>query len=77
VLVAAPFGPLEERVWRWENPVTAEAIRAMVRSRSYYIAGDEAFRKGVDGAVDEVLGGLDTENLAMPYATHGFRTTRP
>ena len=77
VAVAAPFGALEEATWRWENPVTREDIRAMARSRSYYIAGDEAFRKGVDDAVNDVLAGLDGDTVVIPYTTYGFRTTRP
>lgn len=77
VEVGAPFGPLEERVFRWENPMTHEQVRAMVRSRSYYIAGDADFRARIDAGVDEVLAALGTDAVAMPYVTHAFRTTRP
>jgi hypothetical protein len=77
VAVATPFGVLEEKVWRWENVVTREQIGAMVRSRSYYITGDAAVRECVDAAVNAVLDGLEGESIAMPYTTHGFRTTRP
>jgi SAM-dependent methyltransferase len=77
VEVEAPFGELEERMWRWENPTTPDAIRAMVRSRSYYIVGDSAFREVVDREVDAVLAGLDQAALSVPYVTHAFRTTRP
>lgn len=77
VEVGQPFGELEEEVWRWDNPVTHEGLRAMARSRSYYITGDAEFRRAVDARVDEVLADLDPQNLLMPYATHAFRTTRP
>ena len=78
VTVDAPFGELVERQWRWELPATVDGIRAMVRSRSYYIAGDERARAHIDAAVDEVLarhgaGGT----LLMPYVTHAYRATAP
>jgi SAM-dependent methyltransferase len=77
VEVAAPFGDLEERVWRWESAVTPQTLRAMVRSRSYYIAGDADFRARVDGAVDSVIADLDPAHISLPYVTHAYRTTRP
>lgn len=77
VEVAAPFGAIEERVWRWENVVTRDQIGAMVRSRSYYIAGDAAFRAGVDEAVARVLDARPAGPIALPYVTHAYRTTRP
>ena len=78
VVVDAPFGELVERQWRWENPVTLDGIRAMVRSRSYYIAGDEQARAQIDAAVGEVLAGLGpTGTLPMPYVTHAYRATAP
>ena len=77
VEVGAPFGPVVEAAWSWEAPMTPDQIRAMVRSRSYYIAGDEGFRADVDGAVDVVLAGLGPHAIGMPYVTHAYRTTRP
>jgi SAM-dependent methyltransferase len=77
VQVAPPFGTLERRVWSWQSPVTQSQIRAMVRSRSYYIAGDTAFRARVDRDVNAVLSELDPAVLALQYVTHAFRTTRP
>lgn len=76
VEVTAGFGDLEERVWRWENPMTADDLIAMVRSRSYYIVGDETYRAGVDQAVNRVISTLDPAAILMPYATHAFRATR-
>ena len=77
VEVGVPFGPVVEAVWSWEAPMTPDQIRAMVRSRSYYIAGDAGFRADVDEAVDVVLAGLDPHAIPMPYVTHAYRTTRP
>ena len=77
VAVGEPFGELEERVWRWHSPATHDSIRAMVRSRSYYIAGSPGDQADVDSAVDAVLAEVDPAALAIPYATHAFRTTRP
>ena len=77
VEVAAPFGPLEAREWRWQNSMTREQLGAMVRSRSYYIAGDASFRAKVDDAVAEVLERLPAGPVDLPYVTHAFRTTRP
>jgi SAM-dependent methyltransferase len=77
VTVAAPFGALEESIWRWDNPMTPDGIRSMVRSRSYYIAGDAGFKAGVDAAVDEVLVDLGKDAILMPYVTHAYRATRP
>ena len=77
VEVAAPFGPVVERVWSWEARMSPDQIRAMVRSRSYYIAGEPGVRAGVDEAVDGVLAGLDQDAILMPYVTHAYRTTRP
>lgn len=77
VHVGEPFDTVEERTWRWENTVSTDDLRAMVRSRSYYIAGGADFRSRVDGDVSEVLAGLGTGTMAMPYVTHAYRTTRP
>ena len=77
VAVDAPFGAPEERQWRWERPMTLDEVRAMVRSRSYYIIGDEDFRARVDRDVDAVLAGLGADAIGMPYVTYAFRATRP
>ncbi|MGC4174585.1 class I SAM-dependent methyltransferase [Demequina sp.] len=75
--VAAPFGEVEERIWHWQKSMSRNDIRAMVRSRSYYIAGDEGFKRRVDGDVDTVLGTLADGPIQMPYATHAYRALRP
>ena len=77
VEVAAPFGPLQERIFHWVNPMSPQQVRAMVRSRSYYIAGSDDFRARVDAEVSAVLAGLDDGPIPMPYVTHAFRTNRP
>ena len=78
VHVGEPFGELAEQEWHWESAMTADAIRAMVRSRSYYIAGDSDHRARSDAAVDDVLSRFSAHGvIAMPYVTHAFRTARP
>ncbi len=78
VRVAPPFGELAERTWRWEHTMTGEEIHAMVRSRSYFIAGDAQHRARVDAAVRDVLERRDgADTFPMPYVTHAFRATRP
>jgi SAM-dependent methyltransferase len=77
VHVAEPFSELEERVSRWELLMAPDQVRAMVRSRSYYIAGDPDFRARVDRDVDAVLTELNSDAIAMPYVTHAFRALRP
>ena len=59
-------------------PMTPEGIRSMVRSRSYYIAGDGSRARTIDAAVNDVLAEFSgTGTLSMPYVTHAFRATAP
>lgn len=78
--VAAPFGALEELRVEWSRPMTREAIEAMVRSRSYYIAADAAGRAEVDARVGAVLDGVrgltGGGSVSVPYVTAAYRTRR-
>jgi SAM-dependent methyltransferase len=79
--VAAPFGPLESRTFAWESARSRDALVAMVRSRSYYIAADADGRDQIEERVDEVLAGLpelETAGLVnLPYVTYAYRTLAP
>lgn len=74
--VAAPFAGLETRVDHWSSPRTADAIRSMVRSRSYYITGTDEYRSQVDTDLEELIGDLglvNGETIEMPYVTYSYR----
>lgn len=77
VRVGAPFGPLESRTFPWRHPITADALTAMVRSRSLYIAGDAAYRSAVDADVAALIASLPPldggGSIDLPYVTHVFR----
>lgn len=79
--VARPFSGLESATFSWNVCLTAEGVRAMVRSRSYYIAGDAGYRARVDAGLDELLATAEEfkqgGTVAMPYVTHVFRAVRP
>ncbi|WP_062135944.1 class I SAM-dependent methyltransferase [Demequina aestuarii] len=77
--VAAPFSGLDTRRWEWARTMSADDVRAMVRSRSYYITGDAEFRACVDRDVEAVLTGLPSREgeVSLPYVTHAFRAHRP
>lgn len=80
VRVAAPFGPLEERRFRWSAARTADEIVAMAASRSYLIALPEHERRGVLDRVRELLSTSPAtagrERVELPYVTHAFRARR-
>lgn len=78
--VRAPFGEIEERRWRWERPVTREALTAMVRSRSYVITADPAERARIEeetGALFDEIGAVGDAEVSLPYVTRAYRTVRP
>ncbi len=76
--VAAPFGPLEELRVNWSRPMTRDAIEAMVRSRSYYIAADAEGRAQAEARVAVVLDGVESlargGSVSAPYITAAYRT---
>lgn len=75
--VAAPFGALEELRVEWSRPMTRDAIEAMVRSRSYFIAADAGGRAEIEARVGVVLDGVSGlaggGPVAVPYVTAAFR----
>lgn len=79
--VAAPLGPLEASTFPWSVLMSADAMRSMVRSRSYYITGEPAFRARVDAELEDLLASLpelaDSGSVRLPYVTHAFRAARP
>jgi SAM-dependent methyltransferase len=76
--VEAPFGPLEELRVGWSRPITRDAIEAMVRSRSYYLAADAAGRGATEARVAAVLDGLPAlagrGSVPLPYIAVAYRT---
>ncbi len=72
------FGPVEERQWRWQQPLDRDRLRDLVLSRSYCATLPEAERapvlESVDRLYDEAAG--PDGALAMPYVTEAFRARR-
>jgi len=72
--IAAPFGPVERRDFRWRHPMTDAEIVDMVASRSYVITLAPAVR---DGLLDRVRALLAVERPGeMPYVTECHRAER-
>ncbi|MEU6250729.1 class I SAM-dependent methyltransferase [Glycomyces sp. NPDC047010] len=71
------FGEPEVRVFRHEKPLDRDALVRLVQSRSYYLTADDARRRELVAAVEDLaathpdLAGRET--FAMPYRTHAFR----
>jgi SAM-dependent methyltransferase len=76
-VVAANFGPLEEKSWEWVRPITRQRLHAMAASRSYIITasdGEKArIRAEMDGLFDE-LGLHGDATIDLPYVTRAFRS---
>lgn len=83
VRVAAPFGVLETRTWRWTRTITRSALRDMVASRSYIITAPEAQRARILAEVDALftaharIDASGVEVADLPYRTEAFRTVVP
>lgn len=78
--VAAPFGPLETRTWRWSRPMTRATLEDMVRSRSYVITAEPAERDRIESelaALFDDIGAVGDASIDVPYITHAYRTVRP
>lgn len=76
---AAPFETPERRQWRWSRPMTRELLTAMVHSRSYVIAADEAERARIDEAIATLLdeiGAVGESTVELPYVTTAYRSVR-
>lgn len=79
--VAAPFPALQERLFAWSRPMTADRLMAMARSRSYLITAPAEDRARVEAELLALFGSLPAlaggGAIDLPYLTHAFRTTRP
>ena len=79
-----PLGPeftgLQSHLTRWEDPVCTADIMELTKSRSYYLAANEATRAKVLGHLDwylhEHLGHHPGEVLPLPYLTQSWRAVR-
>lgn len=71
------FSGLESHLTRWEDPVTTSDILELVRSRSYYLAANDATRTKVLGNLSwylhEHLGHAADDVLGLPYLTQTWR----
>ncbi|MFW2513962.1 class I SAM-dependent methyltransferase [Demequina sp. SO4-13] len=76
--VGPPLDGLERRTWEWVRRTDAGGVRAMARSRSHYIMGDQEYRARVDRDVEAVLAGLQSpeREVLLPYVTHAYRAYR-
>lgn len=78
-VVAAPFGVLEERTWRWSREVTRDELIALVHSRSYVIVASEAERARIDreiGVLFDEIGATGDAVVELPYVTRAFRAVK-
>ncbi|MDA4894515.1 class I SAM-dependent methyltransferase [Streptomyces sp. MS2A] len=79
VVVADPFGPVEERRWEWTRAMTRTELHAMARSRSYVITAStdekDRIQREMDALFDE-LGLAEGATLDMPYVTVAYRAIR-
>lgn len=75
--VGPQFRGLESHLTRWAQPLTPPDIRELVKSRSYYLAADEASRARVQANLrwylNEHLGHTDDHVLQLPYLTQTWR----
>lgn len=71
------YEPVEERRWRWQQPLSRSRLLDLVLSRSFCATLPPAEREPVLAAVerlyDEAASG---DGIVMPYVTYGFRATR-
>lgn len=71
------FGPLETKVFPYEQPLDLEGLLGLVRSRSHFAVRSPSQREELLGAVKDLwrthpdLQGR--ERFSMPYKTHAFR----
>lgn len=74
--VAAPFGRLQSRSWRWSRPMTRSTLLGMAHSRSYVITAEPAERERVDrelGGLFDRIGATGDAVVDLPYVTTAFR----
>src|SRR5690606_22770648 len=78
--VTPPLIGLETMTFSWSAELSAEGVRNMVHSRSYYIAGDEGYKARVDAGLTELFATTpqlaDGGTVTVPFVTHAFRAVR-
>ncbi|SDD09343.1 class I SAM-dependent methyltransferase [Glycomyces harbinensis] len=71
------FGEAEHRCFHHEMPLDRPRLIRLVQSRSYYLTADDAGRRRIVAAVDDVIDShpelAGSEAFAMPYKTYAFR----
>lgn len=81
VAIGAPFGPVERFTVEWRYRVTPEELLDLVASRSYVITLPAADRSALLEEVRALLNThpavAGTDEIAVPYVTHCFRTRLP
>jgi SAM-dependent methyltransferase len=81
--VGAPFGSLEERIWRWTRVIERSAFLDMVSSRSYVITAAPEDRARILAATGDLFdahrrhGESGAEVVDLPYVTRAYRGIRP
>lgn len=78
--VAAPFGAVESRQWRWTRRMTRRTLLDMVRSRSYLITAEPAERARIEAELAVVfddVGAIGDAVVDVPYLTRAYRAIRP
>lgn len=80
VEVGAPFGEPERFEVSWTRSMTRSDLEQMVRSRSYYLAGDDARKFAIDGGISDLFDSMpELANGGMvdlPYTTYVRRSRR-
>lgn len=74
--IAAPFGDLHERTWRWTRQLDRSGLGDMVRSRSHYITAAPEQRATMDENLERYFDelGLDRNpTVELPYVTRAYR----
>ncbi len=78
--VMPPLMALETMTFSWSAELSADGVRNMVHSRSYYIAGDEGYKARVDAGLSELFATTpqlaDGGTVTVPFVTHAFRAVR-
>nr|WP_240945243.1 class I SAM-dependent methyltransferase [Rhodococcus sp. HNM0569] len=72
--VRAPFAGFTHRTHSWTRTMSPAGLDAMVRSRSPYLAADDAQRLRVLAAVADLTGGRE---VRLPYVTHAYVAAVP
>ena len=77
--VAAPFGALDAREWRWTHPMTRAMLHDMASSRSYLITAEPGERADIEADLDALfdeIGAVGDAVIELPYVTRAFRAVR-